>query len=96
MRRACWLAVLLILVVRAEAVYYGQPRAEVLKELGKPVSQVTRGDREILMYPQGVRLELEQRVRALEAENQKLERHSAFLEDRIRGLLSRVRYVIES
>jgi hypothetical protein len=41
-------------------------------------------------------VELEQRVRALEAENQKLERHSAFLEDRIRGLLSRVRYVIES
>lgn len=41
-------------------------------------------------------VELERRVRALETEKQNLERHSAFLEDRIRGLLSRVRYVIES
>lgn len=41
-------------------------------------------------------IELDKRVRALEADKEKLERHSAFLEDRIRGLLSRVRYVIES
>jgi hypothetical protein len=41
-------------------------------------------------------IELGKRVRALEAEKERLERHSAFLEDRIRGLLSRVRYVIES
>jgi uncharacterized protein involved in exopolysaccharide biosynthesis len=39
---------------------------------------------------------LDQRVRALEADKERLERHSAFLEERIRGLLSRVRYVIES
>lgn len=38
----------------------------------------------------------EKRVRELEADKEKLERHSRFLEDRIRGLLSRVRYVIES
>jgi hypothetical protein len=41
-------------------------------------------------------VELDKRVRALEAEKERLERHAAFLEDRIRGLLSRVRYVIES
>jgi transposase len=41
-------------------------------------------------------IELQGRVRTLEAERERLERHAAFLEDRIRGLLSRVRYVIES
>ena len=39
---------------------------------------------------------LDKRARALAEEKERLERHSAFLEDRIRGLLSRVRYVIES
>lgn len=39
---------------------------------------------------------LDERARALEEDRERLERHSAFLEDRIRGLLSRVRYVIES
>lgn len=39
---------------------------------------------------------LQERVQALEAEAERLQRHAAFLEDRIRGLLSRVRYVIES
>lgn len=41
-------------------------------------------------------IELERRVDSLEADKERLERHSAFLEERIRGLLSRVRYVIES
>ena len=41
-------------------------------------------------------IELESRLKALEADKDRLERHAAFLEDRIRGLLSRVRYVIES
>jgi hypothetical protein len=41
-------------------------------------------------------IELEKRVGALEADKERLERHSAFLEERIRALLSRVRYVIES
>ena len=41
-------------------------------------------------------IELDKRVRDLEADKERLERHSAFLEERIRGLLSRVRYVIES
>jgi hypothetical protein len=39
---------------------------------------------------------LEERVKELETETERLERHASFLEDRIRGLLSRVRYVIES
>lgn len=39
---------------------------------------------------------LQERVETLEAEAERLQRHAAFLEDRIRGLLSRVRYVIES
>lgn len=39
---------------------------------------------------------LQDRVGELEAEVERIERHSAFLEDRIRGLLARVRYVIES
>jgi len=42
----------------ASAVYYGQTRAEVLQELGKPTSELKRGEREILIYKAG-RLELE-------------------------------------
>jgi hypothetical protein len=41
-------------------------------------------------------VELERRLRVLETDRARLERHAAFLEGRIRGLLSRVRYVIES
>jgi hypothetical protein len=41
-------------------------------------------------------VELERRLRAIESDKERLERHAAFLEGRIRGLLSRVRYVIES
>ena len=41
-------------------------------------------------------VELERRLQALESDKERLERHAAFLEGRIRGLLSRVRYVIES
>jgi hypothetical protein len=40
--------------------------------------------------------ELDRRLRALESDKERLELHAAFLERRIRGLLSRVRYVIES
>ncbi|HEY7470860.1 MAG TPA: hypothetical protein VIE68_00795 [Gemmatimonadota bacterium] len=41
-------------------------------------------------------IELKDRLRTLEADHERLERHAALLEERIRGLLSRVRYVIES
>lgn len=36
------------------------------------------------------------RIVQLEEERERLDRHAAFLEERIRGLLSRVRYVVES
>ena len=39
---------------------------------------------------------LRDRIHELEAERDRLDRHAAFLEERIRGLLSRVRYVVES
>lgn len=39
---------------------------------------------------------LRDRIGELEKERQRLDRHAAFLEERIRGLLSRVRYVVES
>lgn len=39
---------------------------------------------------------LRDRIHALEAERERLDRHAEFLEERIRGLLSRVRYVVES
>lgn len=39
---------------------------------------------------------LEDRVRELEAQNERLERHATYLESRIEGLLSRVRYGVES
>ncbi len=42
----------------ASAVYYGQTRAEVLQELGKPSSDLKRGAREVLIYKSG-RIELE-------------------------------------
>lgn len=44
--------------VQASAVYYGQSRAEVMQELGKPASDLKRGTREILLYKSG-RIELE-------------------------------------
>lgn len=39
--------------------------------------------------------QLEERTRALETENERLSRHVAYLEERIEGLLTRVRYVLE-
>lgn len=40
--------------------------------------------------------ELEARIDSLESENDQLRAHAAFLEERIRGMLDRVRYVVES
>ncbi len=40
------------------AVYYGQSRAELIQELGKPSSELKRGAREVLIYKNG-RIELE-------------------------------------
>jgi len=46
------------LIPEASAVYYGQSRAEVIQELGKPVSALKRGEREVLIFKTG-RIELE-------------------------------------
>lgn len=56
-----WLSVFVfaLLAVQSQAVYYDEPRAEVLQELGKPSSVLRRGGREILIYPNGGRIELE-------------------------------------
>ncbi len=39
---------------------------------------------------------LQERLRALEAERDRHSRHEAFLEERIRDLLARIRYVVEA
>lgn len=39
---------------------------------------------------------LEERVRALESERERLSRHTAFLEGKIRELLTRVRYAVDA
>ncbi|MBA4138601.1 MAG: hypothetical protein C0518_14950 [Opitutus sp.] len=56
-----WLpaAVFALLAGPVLAVYYGETKEELLKELGKPSSALTRGGREILIYPKGGRIELE-------------------------------------
>ena len=40
-------------------IYYGQPRDELLRELGRPNSALRRGERVVLLYPNGARVELE-------------------------------------
>lgn len=45
--------------VPAHALHYGQTREAVLQELGKPTSALRRGAREVLIYPQGGRIEFE-------------------------------------
>lgn len=39
---------------------------------------------------------LDERLRALESENERLSRHADFLEGKLKELLSRVRYVVEA
>lgn len=51
-------ACLLLAVAPASAVHYGQSREDVIKELGKPASDLKRGTREVLIYKAG-RIELE-------------------------------------
>ena len=59
MRR--WLPAVIfgLLAVTCSAVYYGETREEVLKELGKPSSILMRGGREVFLYPKGARIEFE-------------------------------------
>lgn len=58
MRFALLACALAGLTLDASAVYYGQPREELIKELGKPNSELRRGGREVLLYKTG-RIELE-------------------------------------
>ncbi len=56
-----WLICLLLLLANAgAAVRYDMSKAELMQELGKPVSVLVRGDREVLIYPNNVRIEIEQ------------------------------------
>jgi hypothetical protein len=58
--RARWLLVLcLFLAGKCLAVRYDMPKAELLQELGKPTSVLTKGGREVLIYPNNVRIEIE-------------------------------------
>lgn len=60
MRAVWWLGLVLVVAARLSAIHYEQSRASVLQELGKPTSSIMRGGREVLLYPHGVRIELEQ------------------------------------
>lgn len=59
MRSLFQAVVFVLLASPGLAVYYGETRADVLAELGKPSSVLTRGAREIFIYPRGGRIELE-------------------------------------
>lgn len=59
MRVAWWVILSWVSVLPVLAVYYDQPRAEVLRELGRPTSSITRGGREVMLFPNGVRIEFE-------------------------------------
>jgi hypothetical protein len=58
----CWLVA--GVAVAGAAVHYDMPKAELLKELGKPTSTLKHpgSGREVLNYPNGVRIELEKGV----------------------------------
>jgi hypothetical protein len=59
--RLGWLPVFfLLLAVAGAVVRYDMGKDEVLKELGKPTSVLVRNGREILIYPNNVRIELAQ------------------------------------
>ena len=58
MRFLLFVIALTFLLPTASAVHYGQSRDEVIKELGKPNSDLKRGNREVLLYKAG-RIELE-------------------------------------
>lgn len=59
MRFAWWLGLLLVVAGKLSAVHYDQARTSVLQELGKPTSSIMRGGREVMLYPNGVRIEFE-------------------------------------
>jgi len=54
------LGLCLIACAAGAAVRYDMPREELLQELGKPTSILSRGDHEVLIYPNNVRIEISQ------------------------------------
>lgn len=62
-RFACLLGFVLGAAFAGAAVHYDMTREELLKELGKPTSTLkSPSGREVLLYPKGVRIELEKGV----------------------------------
>ena len=63
-RLACLLGLFLFIAAANAAVHYDMTREELLKELGKPSSTLKNPNtgREVLNYPKGVRIELDQGV----------------------------------
>lgn len=60
LQRVLWIFLLgLLFTSRCLAVYLGMGRAELVKELGPPVSRAAMGAHEILLYPNDVRIELQ-------------------------------------
>jgi hypothetical protein len=56
-----WLIALSLLVASVSAaVRYDMTKEELLRELGKPASILSKGGREVLIYPNNVRIELDQ------------------------------------
>lgn len=56
-----WLITLSLLVASVSAaVRYDMTKEELLRELGKPTSILAKGGREVLIYPNNVRIELDQ------------------------------------
>ena len=56
-----WLIALSLLVASVSAaVRYDMTKEELLRELGKPTSVLAKGGREVLIYPNNVRIELDQ------------------------------------
>lgn len=58
MRFGRMLALMLFVWGKISAVHYGESREDLLRELGRPTSALMKGDREILLYPNGGRIEL--------------------------------------
>ena len=55
-----WLIVVFLLLAgECAAVRYDMSKEELLQELGKPTSLLVKGGREVLIYPNNVRIELE-------------------------------------
>lgn len=54
------LPALLLATIAGAVVRYDMPKAELLQELGKPTSVLRKGNREVLIYPNNVRIEIEE------------------------------------